>query len=157
MKKDTKEELRLLAVGCFSIDVKFVDYLKNESQSSDRVIYLGEYNSEDCMVADFFHELAHLVYEKYLYVEYSRFGKTVGKNFLYFSKLSEEALMWEIGFRLASKFGFEWNYNHLVYRHAYKHLLSYILNEFDDSLVDEEVIKLIKDKMTLKKKLYNSY
>lgn len=154
MKKSKKDLIREIA-KLYNIKIYFNSSLKNESASSFQEIEIGEYNSEDCMVADFFHELAHLTFDKYINIKNSRFGKTVGRNFLYFSKLSHEALMWEIGFRLASRFGYEWDYRDEVYRHAYKHLLTYVLSEFDDHLIDKKAILLLEDNLKIALKRMN--
>lgn len=158
MKKSKKDLIREIA-KLYNIKIYFNSSLKNESASSFQEIEIGEYESEDCMLVDFFHELAHLTFDKYINIKNSRFGKTVGKNFLYFSNLSHEALMWEIGFRLASRFGYEWDYRDDVYRHAYKHLLTYVLSEYDDYLIDENAIKLIEDNIFkhIKRSLRNDY
>lgn len=63
--------------------------------------------------------------------------------------------MWEIGFRLASRFGYEWDYRDEVYRHAYKHLLTYVLSEFDDHLIDKKAILLLEDNLKIALKRMN--
>jgi hypothetical protein len=88
----------------------------NNMSSAGSTIFLNEFDDPDIELAAFLHELGH--------VELGR--TTYFHNEVSFCLISKEALAWEIGFSIAKKEGYDWDYYSKQYDYARKCLLSYL-------------------------------
>jgi hypothetical protein len=94
---------------------------RNHMASAGSTIFLNEFDDPGIELAAFFHELGH--------VEVSRSPYFRGDQSV--CKLSQEALAWEVGFTLARKEGYNWDYYSKQYNYARRCLKSYLHYERD--------------------------
>ena len=100
---------------------------RNAGSAGDKMVWFSPFDDKDNLTAAFFHELGHCLFNNI-------FNKAGLSSTHYFCSLSGEATCWEIGFMLAEKHGFKWEYDHPVYKFAYASLFSYVFGEGDDYL-----------------------
>lgn len=138
------EELQKIADE-YNVDVSFnhpigciiINYNQAIALPDDNMIVMSEYNNIDKFTIAFFHELAHCKYNDFINLP----------SIDVFSDMIEEATCWDIGFRLAKKYGYIWDKNHLVYKYAYQCMLTYTFDVKDDMLRDGLDIRLFKKDM----------
>lgn len=125
--KPLSDELLRLAKKYGIRLVRDVDNMPDNSGASggNDEIMLSNYDSADCELIAFFHELAHCTFftnmKQYLGVD----------NVMCLSILSLEGACWEYGLLLAKKNGYEWSIDSEPYKYAYNEYLTYINNEYD--------------------------
>jgi hypothetical protein len=125
--KPLSDELLRLAKKYGIRLVRDVDNMPDNSgvSAGNDEIMLSNYDSADCELITFFHELAHCTFftnmKQYLGVD----------NVMCLSILSLEGACWEYGLLLAKKNGYEWSIDSEPYKYAYNEYLTYINNEYD--------------------------
>ena len=131
---DRMKELEKIA-DIFDLEVKFNDKeTEDNSGSAAGEIFLGRFDDKENMTIAFFHELCHCV----------AYGLLCGKinsedTFRISSHLAHEGFIWEHAFFMAAEYGYSWPYDHSVYKYAYKCLFTYVFNEYDDFLRNNNV------------------
>lgn len=77
-------------------------------------IFMGTFDDPDIFITAFFHELGHCV------------NARLRRTNCHLCKLSNEGAAWEMGFHLAKKYGFDWDYDSKERKWARKQLQTYI-------------------------------
>lgn len=90
--------------------------------SGPNLIWLSStFDDPEEELAAFFHELGHI-----------ELGRLANKISHHMCIVSSEGAAWEIGFAIAAKEGYKWNYHSKAYQYGRRCLKSYIGGEYDD-------------------------
>lgn len=74
---------------------------------------MGKFDDPQIEIVAFFHELGHI-------------ASDIGKRKCFLSKLSQEAMAWEVGLTIAAKYGFEWDDKSEALQWARRQIATYI-------------------------------